>query len=490
MGGAGGLSLGEINWSDYNYRMPDRTAELMYFWLYQGRGPAGIPMADTEGQEGFVRRLATIHRASELSIAVVDENKALQKDMEDSPDAPETWRYPNGQRVLGLAGEYVAIPGSYLTEYMLARADWLMEQGWQPDAKTVEAAADATLAQQAKGTNHTGADSLPELRNFLEMGSRWTCPECGKMLPADAVVGDRCPLCSTAYLLNRGPIASNGELYSKVWLATFTALRRMGDLPLASAAGYVNLNSPSAGQAAPAPGGPRMGTASAAWDWSEALVEQMPSFFQQPVAYLSDTQLTALRGSLLQALRASLPVRDAEAAWAHLIHVELELRDRSGAQGVDKSWQEVFSVWENTPGLTRPYSHQVLKAARRAVRAEIEGIRAIALADTLLQSQLRGGGRGLNPEYSVEAGAGDPVTLSIADQIAPLARFLEKRPDSRTAPQARYMLGVLLEISRDDDGGRRLVPAAREQFAALKPQGTPWPWWRWGQQRWQDFERF
>lgn len=445
---------GFAQWVDYGHenQLGRRNGFVMVHQAYVGRRELPQPWTGPQKAEDFDpfrRALERVVAVDELSRQVFAEKREAGQEN------------PDGQVVLDLAYEYLGLPGNYMAEYMLSRAQYLADNRWKPDPDRVAEAVKQALAEQAKGADYTGADRLMEIRNYLMEN-----PDGSRAL--------------STWMNTPGPGA---------WLAALTALHRMGELPTFFAPQYTSGNLVEKAGSPPMVTPAHMAGAIAVTTGRTELsgLAALPSYYQQPPDTLSDQQLREVRNALLQAVRGHLGGADAKVAWSRLLQVELELRTRSGASGVDASWREIMAVWRDAPS-AQAYQDLAKDALGRAVSEELSAMRAINDIDLRLHG--RGGPNLDNPVYTGTTLNPPDTVGSPLSELGVLRDYLKKRPHDRAAEQARYLLGVLLEAGPTAGDTPRFTEAAREQFDALKPMSRPPHWWRWGNGRWSQFQAF
>jgi hypothetical protein len=445
---------GFAQWVDYGHenQLGRRNGFVMVHQAYVGRRELPAQWSGPQKAEDFDpfrRVLERVAAVDELSRQVFAENR----------DAGE--KNPDGQVVMDLAYEYLGLPGNYMAEYMLSRAQYLADNQWTPDPERVTAAVKEALAEQAKGADYTGSDRLMQIRNYL-------------MENPD---GDRS---AGAWLNSPAPGA---------WLAALTALNRMGDLPTFFAPQYASGNLVEQSGSEPMVTTAHLAGAISVTTGRTELsgLARLPACYQQPPEKLTNEQLRDVRTALLQAVRGGLSGADAKVAWSRLLQAELELRTRTKASGVDASWREIMSAWQSSPS-AQAYQDVVKDALTRALGDELRAMRAINDVDLRLHG--RGGPNLDNPAYTGTTLQPPDTVGSPLSELGVLRDYLKKRPHDRGAQQARYLLGVLLEAGPTAGDNPRFTEAAREQFDALKPAARPPHWWRWGNGRWSQFQAF
>ncbi len=415
-------------WANYahEHQLGLHQGYAMVHWVYGGHD--GLPAMWVARGDEKPEEADLFRRQLEKTVEVDRLVRALIRNPEDALATQD------------LAREYVGLPGEYMTEYMLARLEQLVNDGWAPKISTVRGLADQSLSEQAKGKDHTGGDQLVEFRNYLSKTR-----------------GSDRRMSVDAWLESPSP---------GVWLAVLTALRRCGQLPVFYTNQYANGN-----QATAAPDGSVHLATTAAMPGASGdnLSAQLPAYAQLPPEHLEDQQLKDLRDALVQMVESGVEVRSGRVVWSRLMAVELELRDRRKASAVDDSWEQIMTAWKSSAAFSSAYGDAVMKALDEAMRDEITALRAINEVDAEVQLRLRSRG----PAQGVMG----------ASEVGTLRDYLKKRPDGRIADQARYMLALMLENEAQGT-------AAREQYAALKPLDRPPHWWRWGRGRWEQFQAF
>ncbi|MEN6343958.1 MAG: hypothetical protein ABFE16_01575 [Armatimonadia bacterium] len=435
-------------WADYGHenQLGLRQGYVMVHWSYMGRSQlprewnqqAHSASQKPEDFDYFRRLLERTYEVDRLAHQAYEEER-LASGM--TPAAT-----PAATTVLDLASEYVGLPGAYMAEYMLSRAEYLVQQKWEPVTSRVTKAADAALAEQAKGRDFTGGDYLVEIRNFLQQ-----TPE------------DR-----SAWMASPAP---------KAWLAATVALRRMGMLPTVYLPQYVSLQYASAA-----------GDGQGAIASSSLMGRPIPAYFQLPPEKLTDTQLREVRTSAMNALSAGAIGVDPKALWSRLLLVETELRARRGATDIDSSWREIMSLWTSRQQTSTGYSDKILEALDRAVDGEINVLRALNDAGMRMQAAPGSGADMANRTMSAATEENPDWAGSPLSEVASLRDYLKARPHDRAADQARYLMGVMLETGPTANDMRPLTNAASEQYGKLKPMDTPPHWWRFGYGRWDRFQ--
>lgn len=400
--------------------MPKRWAELRYT---SGKKP--------EDFDPFLMQLKKVYSIDQLARSAHDEyQRFIAK--ESDPDFR-----PQVQYVLDLAVVYTALPAPAMSEYMLARAEKIMADGWKPNAERIKEVVNEIARQQAKGPQYSGGDLMPNLVNYLKED-----PD------AELALG--------AWMSSPSP---------EVWLATLSILHREGSLPVIYEPQYLSTNRITQDALA---GGVALASTTPLGTGSE-FGRGVPTYFQQDPKQLSVEQLQTVRRSMIQAIESGAQGVMARVAWSRLFLVEMELRDRTSARGVNASWREIMSLWrrrDETVG-SGGYADTVLAAATKAAKLEIRALRAANIVDIDIQRALRE-----NKDLALPGSV---------DQLAELREYVKKRPAGRSADHARYMLGIVLAASMDD-------PAGDEQLSVLKDLQAPPEWWRWGLEGWESFK--